>query len=305
MQRLRKERLTDYFLNFIRSAPKLSCIEEFEEEENEENVLDRSDAKSCLNGSAILARLSSPIEEEEEAEENEVAEEAEEVDVISRVPGSPSAERKSCPEAVIQAHLGTRQARPHTVPMDAKLNLPYLTGYDKVMHMLDMPCESLGGESRLLDEDEDEEYSYPYVATNSDPVASSPSSNASESVVDTGSEDDYSKQSQREDSGQEEDRDESDENEINDNVSDESGYSEEATHHHRNKETQNNEIISTKLGKSKASDETTKLSPGHKESPCAKNKRNAAAVTGNEDLKSPTNPTSPALVIYDNLCFEI
>jgi len=121
--------------------------------------------------------------------------------------------------------------------------------------------------------------------------------------VDSGSEDGFAKHSQREDSGQEEDRDESDENEINDNVSDESGYSEEKNiHHHRNKENQNDELISAKLVK-RASAEN-KASKGHNESPCTKNKQNA--IANSEEMKSPmTTPNSPALVIYDNLCFEI
>lgn len=276
----------------FRSAPKLSCIEEFEEEENEENVDDLSSPARVRNsnsiGNAIHERLSTPLEEvEEEGEECTPP-------VISRVPGSPSTERKSCPEPVIEAQLGTRSVRPHTVPMDAKLNLPYLTGYDKVMHMLDMPCESRNGESHLLD-DEDEEYSYPYVATNSDPVASSPSSDASESVVE--SEDEFGKQSQREDSGQEEDR-LSDENEINDNVSDESGYSEEAaiTAPHRNSQTV---VPPPRKSRNVAS---------KKESPCSKLNSSPKCSPGNDETTkiSSTNSTNPpALVIYDNLCFEI
>lgn len=250
---------------------------------------------SFASRTAIHERLSTPIEEvdEEEADESNAT-------VVSRVPGSPSSVRKSCPEPVIQAHLGTRSVRPHTVPMDAKLNLPYLTGYDKVMHMLDMPCESRNGESHLLN-DEDEEYSYPYAATNSDPVASSPSSDASESVVDTGSEDEFGKQSQREDSGQEEDR-ESDENEINDNVSDESGYSEEAISAHR-KDGQTT-VLSKRI-------EKTRGDASKKEAPCTKLvttqklNGNSGVVEESSKIVMPNATTSPSLVIYDNLCFEI
>lgn len=285
----------------------MSCIEEFEEEENEENVADGKCVGSpfTMNGNAIHERLSSPIEEEDEVE---VATEEDDVDaaVVSRVPGSPSAERKSCPEPVLQAQLATRTApRPHTVPMDAKLNLPYLTGYDKVMHMLEMPCESLaGGEPHLLDE-EGEEYSYPYVATNSDPVASSPNSEGSE--VDTGSEDEFGKHghgSQREDSGQEEDR-ESDENEINDNVSDESGYSEDAVSHRKESQTS---VASSRLIKPRVSDSDIASNNNNNESPCTKSNtkklKSSDAVATNEESSKQTTPPSP-LVIYDNLCFEI
>ncbi|ODN05785.1 Protein FAM43A [Orchesella cincta] len=282
-----------------KSAPKLSCIEEYEEDENEENEETScpgvKPASPYTNGNVLRERLSTPIEEVDEEEGGDDDE------LISRVPGSPSSVRRSCPEPVVQAHLATRNIRPHTVPMDAKLNLPFLTGYDKVMHMLDMPCESRGGEPHLLDE-EDEEYSYPYVATNSDPVASSPNSDASESVVDTGSEDEFGKRSQREDSGQEEDR-ESDENEINDNVSDESGYSEEAVLASHRKDSQG--VISSRT-KQRASDDGCTKS---KRSPQAKNNNNNNNnnAVGSDEPKMITSstPTSPTLVIYDNLCFEI
>lgn len=247
---------------------------------------------SCTTGNAIQERLSTPIEEVDEEQDESSA------TVVSRVPGSPSSERKSCPEPVLQQHLGTRSPRPHTVPMDAKLNLPYLTGYDKVMHMLDMPCESHNGESHLLD-DEDEEYSYPYVATNSDPVASSPSSDASvRSDVDTGSEDEFGKQSQREDSGQEEDR-ESDENEINDNVSDESGFSEQAIGHRKDGQSETNATRKTRTGNAKKSESLKKHAP----SPPKSNEVESEEPSTKSMTSNLSN--SPALVIYDNLCFEI
>jgi hypothetical protein len=179
--------------SLFRSAPKLSCIEEFEEEdEDEENF---NDSEMTIPECELEDVPESCIQEEEEGSclpyangEARVNPEEESTKVEDPLtpPKSPKSHRKSYshpPTQVIHNPEGGSR-RPHTVPMDAKLNLPYMFGYDKVMQLLDMPARDT--HQLLLEEDEDE---FSYNGQNSDPVAS----DGSESVVDSNCEDEYAK----------------------------------------------------------------------------------------------------------------
>jgi len=242
----------------------------------------------------------------------------------------------------IDSHPDGSQRRPHTVPMDAKLNLPYMTGYDKVMQLLEMPTSS--DTHRLLMDGEDDEEFFPQ-SNSSDPVASSPGSDASESVVDSCCEDEFGKHLPRRRGSTERNKaggdDSPGEEEINDNVSDESGYSEEATVVLRRSSGTSNDESSTDgdqvctdlslnldprgsptLKKSSTNNTTNSICLGkrfeksttiyirgtpHLNEPVeiAKSKERNNKLRSNCDGESPSCPSTTTLMVYDNMCFEI
>jgi hypothetical protein len=339
---------------FYRSAPKLSCIEEFEEEDYDDcfptpesqkvpvlptvyinHMPQTSSIPTTSNSQQVPSVMVSsqrsppssfvsPSAGEDKENASDLTEMLISEPAIQRHPKSPVEHRKSyahAPSHVTSHPEGSR--RPHTVPMDAKLNLPYMTGYDKVMHLLDMPTS---GDSRPLMLDGEDEDFFP-GSNSSDPVASSPGSDASESVVDSCCEDEFGKHLPRRRGSTDRRKavdDSPGEEEINDNVSDESGYSEEANNGaslRRSSESSsvdnNNEAYTTDLSlnldprgspilKKKSSTNHIKNSSFGTSTTTIIIKGTDEPVENNKSHMKENKSSCPTtLVVYDNLSFEI
>jgi hypothetical protein len=344
-----------------KSAPKLSCIEEFDEEDLEESLCvsmvaeeDEEEEEEAYNetehlavGSESETNSNSLGDNELEISESPNDEEKEEewsVSVQSRRVGSPDPHvdpmRNSCPEtespsSSCKDHDISSSKRPNSVPMDAKLNLPYLMGYDKVMHLLDISSESRDAlllqqqqqrdtiqrsnscasdnssvcssnetprsksrsKSSVYQQEQEPFPAYPFVATNSDPVVESSPSSPAESVVTNSEDDSIGNKSESPCASPEEE----DDNNDNETMSDESGYSEEG---------QNAVLINSR---SNDSDDNLRK-PSHQNAHDDEDSV-SSKITGSSNPASPVscssaancnnNNNSPSLVLYDNLCFEI
>lgn len=315
----------------LRSAPKLSCIEEFEEEENEEDYDDSQmtipeyEAVNAVTTSYLPSHhpevngdlRRSPLSEESSSTEPHIPLSSSEEVVVET---SPISHRKSYPPPTQVIHHPEGSRRPHTIPMDAKLNLPYMTGYDKVMHLLDMPA---GDSHQLLldDEDHDDDDQFSFAGRNSDPVASSPpgSDRDSESVVDSScGEDEYNskvaRRRRRRSSSCDQKNDDREE-EINDNVSDESGYSEEAVVNVRGEtdlkmHPSGSPVIQKSSTKNLSSSTIIIMGGANHHGPmitdpaAARKTKTSTTTTFRSDDNGGT-AVATTLVVYDNLCFEI
>lgn len=273
-----------------RSAPKLSCIEEFEEEDSENVAPEVPTLKRIVQHFASLQ----PLEEEVKttpvnnvpawsADEKNDSPHEETILVKKNDETSPPPVKPARRHSNSNSLLKDPEGRPNTIPMDAKLNLPYLTGYEKVMHLLN-GCKScdpllLGNAGTSTDSGNFETYA------DSDPFASC--SCRSSNKEDGGSSSSSVSNEQVES-----------EKEELDNVSDESGYAEERRRSSLSSAGVNTTVKdSLKKKKEIVSFEVVNNSPNYNF--CTNEEdSNHVSCLGTQQNQKP-------LVIYHNLSFEI